>query len=138
MKIMAKQIDWAADTVDSKGNVWPTVGENIRNGAKNIETNEEMLLNLLDLLYPIDAYYIGILPEFMYKHQTWAPYPGNAANAGLFLNTKVIHGKPILRLEPPYFPSLSSEGVDKLNELLDGADTIVKISWEIGLMTRVA
>lgn len=31
---MAKQVDYPADTVDSNGKVWNTVGENIRNGAK--------------------------------------------------------------------------------------------------------
>lgn len=31
---MAKQIVYPADTVDSSGKVWETVGENIRNGEK--------------------------------------------------------------------------------------------------------
>lgn len=33
---MAKQIEYPADMVDAKGNVWATVGENIRNGESGL------------------------------------------------------------------------------------------------------
>ena len=45
---MAKQIAYPADTVDSNGKVWDTVGENIRNGGKNTEA-------LLKAIYGEDA-----------------------------------------------------------------------------------
>lgn len=37
---MSKQIDYPADVVDSNGKVWPTVGENIRNGKKSLTALE--------------------------------------------------------------------------------------------------
>ena len=36
---------YPADTVDVYGNVWPTIGENIRNGSKEIP-------NLKDIVFP--------------------------------------------------------------------------------------
>lgn len=45
---MSKQVQFPADTVDSNGKVWDTVGENIRNGGKNAEA-------LLKAIYGEDA-----------------------------------------------------------------------------------
>lgn len=45
---MGKKIAYPADTVDSNGKVWDTVGENIRNGGKNAEA-------ILKAIYGEDA-----------------------------------------------------------------------------------
>lgn len=42
---MNRQKQYLADNVDAKGNVFPTVGENIRNGVKNIDFNIEGVTN---------------------------------------------------------------------------------------------
>ena len=46
-----------ADTVDSAGNVWETVGENIRNGEKNFSNSD--IHELIKQLYPIGSVYCG-------------------------------------------------------------------------------
>lgn len=59
-----------ADTVDAKGNVWETVGENIRNGAK--EFSEDSVKEIVDILFPIGSVYCGknsfILSVGKWKH----------------------------------------------------------------------
>lgn len=46
-----------ADTVDSAGNVWETVGENIRNGAKKF--SESSVKAIVDILFPVGSVYCG-------------------------------------------------------------------------------
>lgn len=46
-----------ADTVDAKGNVWETTGENIRNGAK--EFSEDSVKEIVDILFPVGSVYCG-------------------------------------------------------------------------------
>lgn len=46
-----------ADTVDAKGNVWETVGENIRNGAN--EFSDDDLRLLVNILFPVGSVYCG-------------------------------------------------------------------------------
>lgn len=46
-----------ADTVDSEGNVWKTVGENIRYGAKEFSIEE--LKSIVDILFPVGSVYCG-------------------------------------------------------------------------------
>nr|DAL63739.1 MAG TPA_asm: hypothetical protein [Caudoviricetes sp.] len=46
-----------ADTVDAKGNVWETVGENIRNGANKFSDDDIRLL--VNILFPIGSVYCG-------------------------------------------------------------------------------
>lgn len=67
---MAKQIEYPADTVDSSGKAWNTIGENIRNGAKN-KIVEEATNLILDALYPIGSTYIGELPQILKTKFTW-------------------------------------------------------------------
>ena len=43
-----------ADTVDAAGNVWETTGENIRNGAKEIDINA-----IVDAMFPVNSIYCG-------------------------------------------------------------------------------
>lgn len=46
-----------ADTVDSKGVVWETTGENIRNGAKEFSEND--IQAIADILFPVGSVYCG-------------------------------------------------------------------------------
>lgn len=46
-----------ADTVDSNGNVWETIGENIRHGEK--EFSESELKAIVDILFPIGSIFCG-------------------------------------------------------------------------------
>lgn len=45
------------DTVDSAGNVWETVGENIRNGAKDF--SEDAAKAIVEILFPVGCFYAG-------------------------------------------------------------------------------
>lgn len=74
---MAKQIVYPADTVDSSGKVWKTVGENIRKGEKSY-VNEEVdkaIDNMLNAMYPVGYIYIGELPPLLATKFTWEPGP---------------------------------------------------------------
>lgn len=46
-----------ADTVDAAGNVWETVGENIRKGAKEISDLD--VKTIVDILFPVGSVYCG-------------------------------------------------------------------------------
>ena len=46
-----------ADTVDAKGKVWETVGENIRYGAK--EFSIENARSIVDILFPVGSVFCG-------------------------------------------------------------------------------
>lgn len=46
-----------ADTVDAAGNVWETVGENIRGGAKEFSNND--VKAIVDILFPVGSVYCG-------------------------------------------------------------------------------
>lgn len=67
---MAKQIEYPADTVDSRGKVWDTIGENIRNGAKD-KIVEEITDFILNGLYPIGSTYVGELPKLLKNKFEW-------------------------------------------------------------------
>ena len=46
-----------ADTVDAAGNVWETVGENIRRGKKEFSAND--VKEIVDILFPVGSVYCG-------------------------------------------------------------------------------
>lgn len=46
-----------ADTVDAAGNVWPTTGENIRSGVREISEGDVKLL--VNILFPVGSVYCG-------------------------------------------------------------------------------
>ena len=46
-----------ADTVDAKGNVWETTGENIRCGAKEFSDND--VKAIVNILFPVGSVYCG-------------------------------------------------------------------------------
>ncbi len=83
---MAKQIDYPADTVDSSGKVWDTVGENIRHGEKS--GISEILIKFrhdtLDALFPVNYIFVGQLPELLKTEFTWQPYSGVYKPMGIF------------------------------------------------------
>ena len=58
----------SADTVDSAGNAWETVGENIRNGAKDFSNTD--MRQIIDMLFPIGTIYCGE-NEAIRKVGTW-------------------------------------------------------------------
>lgn len=59
-----------ADTVDVKGNVWETVGENIRYGAK--EFSIENIQSIVDILFPVGSVYCGE-NSLVLSVGTWEP-----------------------------------------------------------------
>lgn len=83
---MTKQVDYPADTVDANGKEWPTVGENIRKGAKS--NIDEILIKFrhdtLDAMFPVNYIFIGQLPEILKTEFTWQPFSGVIRSAGLF------------------------------------------------------
>ena len=70
---MAKQVEYPADTVDSDGKVWKTVGENIRNGSKDLPI-KEIVLQVLDMMYPVGSTYVGELPAIFNEFGTWVSF----------------------------------------------------------------
>lgn len=50
-----------ADTVDSEGTAWETIGENIRNGAKNFPSSsiEAIAEAIVNVLFPVGSIYCG-------------------------------------------------------------------------------
>lgn len=57
-----------ADTVDAAGNVWETVGENIRRGEKEISENS--VKEIVDILFPVGSVYCGT-NTFILSVGTW-------------------------------------------------------------------
>lgn len=46
-----------ANTVDAAGNVWDTIGENIRSGERNFSVNDAR--KIVDILFPVGSVYCG-------------------------------------------------------------------------------
>ena len=77
-----------ADTVDAKGAVWETTGENIRNGAKEFsKTDIETIANLL---FPVGSVYCGE-NSFILSVGKWNQITENSAQP-LVLGTTSISG----------------------------------------------
>lgn len=62
-----------ADMVDAKGNVWETVGENIRYGAKEFSEND--VKAIANILFPVGAVYSGE-NAFILAVGKWELLPG--------------------------------------------------------------
>lgn len=80
-----------ANTVDSEGNVWETVGENIRHGAK--EFSETEIKAIVDILYPVGSTYCGD-NAFILSVGKWTQISANAGKAILTAGT-VMSGATI-------------------------------------------
>lgn len=72
--------NYPADTVDIYGNVWPTVGENIRNGmfgkvkaakikidGKNITSNDLEIVAIYDSIFRLNKNVLFVCIDRMYK-----------------------------------------------------------------------
>lgn len=46
-----------ADTVDARGTVWETTGENIRHGEKSFSEND--VKEIINILFPVESVYCG-------------------------------------------------------------------------------
>lgn len=111
---MAKQIDYPADTVDSNGKVWKTVGENIRNGAKSDSLTTAVIDELLNELYPVGYVFLGVLPKLLQEKFVWKPGIGQSYRSRVcFLNTEAPVGDIIRHLPDRTAVVLSNEDVTK-------------------------
>lgn len=77
-----------ADTVDAKGTVWETTGENIRKGAK--EFSDLDVKAIVDILFPIGCVYCGE-NEFILSVGTWSMFTKGAGKS-LVLGTTSSSG----------------------------------------------
>lgn len=113
---MAEQKIYPADTVDSKGKVWETVGENIRNGAKSESFTEAVIDELLNELYPIGYVFVGVLPKLLQEKFVWEPGVGHAYGSRVcVLNTNAPVGYTIRHLSDRTAVVLSSEDLATFN-----------------------
>lgn len=92
---MTEQKIYPEDAVDSDGKVWPTVGENIRNGKKS--SVEEIVSNaiddMLDAMYPVGYVYIGELPALLKTKFSWKTgLPGVSGRPGVYISLQQTVG----------------------------------------------
>lgn len=129
---MAKQVEYPADTVDSNGKVWETVGENIRNGAKKEIPVKKILLEALDMLYPVGSTYIGEIPEIFNEFGTWVSF--NVARSG---DWGVVYGPSgkIRISTDPIIPVMNKAELQKFKELIPDYDASAAI--QIPIMKRI-
>lgn len=129
---MAKQVEYPADTVDSNGKVWETVGENIRNGAKKEIPVKKILLEALDMLYPVGSTYIGEIPEIFNEFGTWIPL--NVARSGDWGILYGQSGKIKISLDP-IIPVMNKAELQKFKEIMP--DYNVSAAVQIPIMERI-
>lgn len=113
---MAKQKIYPADTVDSAGKTWETVGENIRNGAKSESLTAAIIDELLNELYPVGYVFLGVLPKILQEKFVWEP--GLVQTYGsrvCVLNTTAPVGDIIRHLPDRTAIVLDNEDLDKFN-----------------------
>lgn len=75
-----------ADTIDADGNVWETVGENIRRGAK--EFSESTAKALVDILFPVGSVYCGE-NEFILSVGKWNMFTQGAGKSIVLATTSM-------------------------------------------------
>lgn len=84
-----------ADTVDAHGNVWDTVGENIRHGIQ--DTNSDVK-SIVDIMFPVGSVYCGENP-FVLSVGVWKQLTDNAglpivlaggASSGTYISVQEI------------------------------------------------
>lgn len=83
-----------ADTVDAAGNVWETVGENIREDAKEFSEND--LKDIVNILFPVGSVYCGE-NSFILSIGTWeiiTTAPGKFIQLGKLYPTGEIYSAP--------------------------------------------
>lgn len=113
---MAKQIDYPADTVDSNGKAWKTVGDNIRNGAKSDSLTTAVIDELLNELYPVGYVFLGVLPKLLQEKFVWEPGIGQSYRSRVcVMNTEAPVGDMFKNLPNKTAVVLSDEDVTKFN-----------------------
>lgn len=84
-----------ADTVDAAGNVWKTVGENVRHGEKEFSIND--VKTLVDILFPVGSVYVGE-NSFILSVGKWEQITANGGQP-IFLGEAGVTGSSITRSE---------------------------------------
>lgn len=80
-----------ADTVDAAGNVWETVGENIRNGDNGVSENTAKAI--VDILFPVGSVYCGE-SSFILSVGTWNKITSNIGKP-IALGSESITGSTV-------------------------------------------
>lgn len=128
---MAKQIDYPADTVDSNGKAWKTVGENIRNGAKEIPM-KKVLLEALDMVYPVGSVYVGEVPDIFHEFGTWVSF--NEAKGGQW---GLVYGQggKVKVVTPGEVMTVSKKELEEFQKLIP--DYNLYASIQVPIMKRI-
>lgn len=136
---MAKQVEYPADTVDSSGKVWDTVGENIRKGKKELDYDdfENKMKIFFNDMYPVGSQYIGQLPLIFTKWFKWkigidGEHPANP----VFMRVSGTENQPVSYTTDWSIPMLNSSDRVKFSEQL-GIHVDVGV-YAIPIWTRVA
>lgn len=113
---MPEQKIYPADTVDSAGKTWPTVGENIRNGTKSESLTTEIIDALLNELYPVGYVFLGVLPKILKEKFVWEPGLTQTYGSRVcVLNTTAPVGDIIRHLPDRTAIVLENKDLDKFN-----------------------
>lgn len=113
---MTEQKIYPADTVDSAGKAWATVGENIRNGAKSDLLTTAIIDELLNELYPVGYVFLGVLPKLLQEKFVWEPGLEQTYGSRVcVLNTTAPVGDIIRHLPDRTAIVLNNEDLDKFN-----------------------
>lgn len=117
---MTEQKIYPADTVDSAGKVWDTVGENIRNGKKSSVKNvvDNAIDDLLNAMYPVGYTYIGELPPLLKKKFKWEiGLPGVTGRSGAYISfSRPVGSKPIFITNATVLTTYSSGELQSFNK----------------------
>lgn len=113
---MSEQKIYPADTVDSAGKSWPTVGEDIRDVAKSDSLTTAIIDELLNELYPVGYVFLGILPKLLQEKFVWEPGIGQSYGSRVcVLNTNAPVGDTIRHLPDRTAVLLSNENIATFN-----------------------
>lgn len=122
---MAKQVEYPADTVDSDGKAWETVGENIRKGKKELDieydNNFENLMKVFyDKMYPVGSQFLGQLPEILFNWFTWEKgVNGQSKSNPCYITLYGNENNPISYSDEWTIPMLRDSDVQKFTNALD-------------------
>lgn len=86
---MTKQLSSEATTVDNKGIVHNTVADNIRSFNNAPEQQKMDLKSMLDVLYPVGSYFIGMIPASWLLVTKWAQIKASQPIGYLYYNTNM-------------------------------------------------
>lgn len=101
-----------ADTVDTDGKVWETVGENIRNGAKEIFISEDFVKEIVNVLFPVGSVYCGE-NSFILSVGQWTQLIDNAGES-LILGTTGVTGSVAAKRDPNFADTYTDHPVIRM------------------------